>query len=112
MREATIRNCLRRMRFVGSRVQALAVIALMLLLPLGWLAQKKHPPGSPIDLNTATSEQLEQVPQIGAATAKSIIDFREKSGPFRKVDELLAIKSISQAKLEKIRSHVTVAPHP
>jgi competence protein ComEA len=100
------------MRFVGSRVQALAVIALMLLLPLGWLAQKKHPLVSPIDLNTATSEQLEQVPQIGAATAKSIIDFREKSGPFRKVDELLAIKSISQAKLEKIRSHVTVAPHP
>ena len=93
------------------RAGALVLFALILLLPLAALAQKKHPPTTPVDLNTATVEQLEQIPQIGAATARSIVNFREKSGPFRKVDELLAIKSISQAKLEKIRPYVTVAPH-
>jgi competence ComEA-like helix-hairpin-helix protein len=94
-----------------AKADALALFVVLLLLPLGALAQKKHPPAAPLDLNTATIEQLEQIPQIGAATAKSIVNFREKSGPFRKVDELLAIKSISQAKLEKIRPYVTVTPH-
>ncbi len=93
-----------------ASVLLLTLLALSLAFSFGAAAQKKHPPATPVDLNTATIEQLEQIPQIGAATAKSIVNFREKSGPFRKVDELLAIKTISPAKLEKIRPYLTVAP--
>jgi comEA protein len=74
-------------------------------------AQKKNPPAHPLDLNSATIEQLEQVPGIGPKTAQAIVDFRRKSGAFRHVDDLLAIKGISQRKMEMIRPYVTVT-HP
>lgn len=73
-------------------------------------AHKKKPPAHPIDLNTATVEQLEELPGIGPVTAKKIVEFREKSGPFRKVEDLLAIPRITKAKLEKLRPYVRVGP--
>ena len=74
-------------------------------------AQKK-PPAKPLDLNTATLEQLEQLPGIGPTTAKAIIEFREKGGPFQRVEDLRAIHGISKSKLEKLRPYLTVAPPP
>ncbi|MGB6266628.1 MAG: helix-hairpin-helix domain-containing protein [Candidatus Acidiferrales bacterium] len=70
-------------------------------------AQKKHP-AKPIDLNGATAQQLELVPGIGPATAQSIVRFREKSGPFQRVEDLLAIRGISRTKLEKMRPYLTI----
>lgn len=71
---------------------------------------KKHPPTKPINLNTATSAQLQELPGVGPVTAKAILDFRAKSGPFRRVEDLLAVHGISQNKLKKLRPYVTVAP--
>ena len=70
-------------------------------------AQKKHP-AKPVDLNGATAQQLELVPGIGPATAQSIVRFREKSGPFQRVEDLLAIRGISRTKLEKMRPYLTI----
>ncbi|MGH9724909.1 MAG: ComEA family DNA-binding protein [Candidatus Acidiferrales bacterium] len=72
-------------------------------------AQKKLPV-KPVDLNTATIAQLEQVPGIGPSRARAIVDLREKSGPFERVDELLAIRGINKARLEKLRPYVMVTP--
>ncbi len=69
---------------------------------------KKKPPEKPVDLNTATIEELQQIPEIGPATAKAIVNFRQKSGPFKRVEDLLAIPRISKAKLEKIRPYVKI----
>jgi competence ComEA-like helix-hairpin-helix protein len=74
----------------------------------GW-AEKK-PPAKPIDLNAATVEQLQQLPGVGPATAKAIVQFRQKSGPFKRVEDLLAIPRITKQKLEKIRPYVTTGP--
>jgi competence protein ComEA len=82
----------------------LALLA-VLLPPLA--AQEKKGP-KPLDLNTATVQQLEKLPGIGPVTAKAIVRFREKSGPFRRVEDLLAIRGITKKKLEKIRPLVTV----
>lgn len=71
---------------------------------------RKEPPAKPLDLNTATVEQLQQLPGIGLTTAKAIVRFREKSGPFRRVEDLLAIRGITKRKLEKLRPYVTVQP--
>jgi len=71
---------------------------------------KKHPPAKPIDLNTATLSQLEELPGVGPVTAKAILDFRAKSGPFKRVDDLLSVHRISQKKLDKLRPYVTVGP--
>jgi competence protein ComEA len=80
-----------------------------------WLAVawgQKRPPAKPIDLNTATIEQLQQLPGVGPSTAKAIVKFREKSGPFRRVEDLLAIRGITKLRLEKIRPYVTISPPP
>jgi competence ComEA-like helix-hairpin-helix protein len=69
---------------------------------------KKKPPSTPLDLNSATPEQLEQLPGIGPSAAQAIVNFRTKSGPFRRVEDLLAIRGISQRKLDELRPYVMV----
>jgi competence ComEA-like helix-hairpin-helix protein len=76
------------------------------------LAQGKQPPAHPLDLNVANVKELEQVPGIGPKTAQAIIDFRHKSGRFHRVEDLLAIKGISQRKLDKMRPYLKVTPPP
>jgi competence protein ComEA len=68
----------------------------------------KQPPSKPLNLNTATADQLAQLPGIGPKTAQAIVDFRKASGPFRRVEDLLAVRGISRRKLEAIRPYVTV----
>ena len=78
-------------------------------------AAKKKPPARPIDINAATIKELEELPGVGPATAKAIIQFRSKSGPFKRPEDLLAIHGISPAKFEKMRPYVKVgaaAPRP
>ena len=93
---------------------ALVIVFLALLIAsvgaLGISAAQKKPPAKPINLNTATIEELEQLPGVGPVTAKDIIQFRKKSGPFRSINDLLAIRRISKARLEKLRPYVTVGP--
>jgi competence ComEA-like helix-hairpin-helix protein len=71
---------------------------------------QKQPPAKPLDLNTATVEQLTQLPGVGPVTAKAIVDFRTKSGPFRRVEDLLAIRGITERRLKELRPYVTVQP--
>lgn len=86
------------------------IITLLLLLALYTVpAQaKKEPPSQPIDLNVASLADLEHLPGIGEHTAKEIIHFRQKSGPFENVDDLLAIHGISKQRLDRIRPYVYV----
>lgn len=64
--------------------------------------------GSVIDLNTATAEQLDTLPGIGPATARSILDERRRKGRFGSVDDLLDVRGIGEAKLAEIRPLVRV----
>lgn len=90
-------------------ITGIAVIFLCANLS-GAPAHKKKPPAHPIDLNTATVEQLEELPGVGPVTAQRIVAFRDKSGPFRKVEDLLAVPRITKARLEKLRPYVMVKP--
>jgi competence ComEA-like helix-hairpin-helix protein len=75
------------------------------------LAQgKKTPPAKPIDLNAATIKELEELPGVGPVTAQRIIEMRQKSGRFRRVEDLLAVRGISTKRLEALRPYVTVSP--
>lgn len=73
------------------------------------VAAKKLPPAKPLDLNTATAAELAQLPGVGASTAKAIVQFREKSGPFERVEDLLAIRGISARRLQQIGPYVKVS---
>jgi competence protein ComEA len=65
-------------------------------------------PAGPIDLNTATAEQLDSLPGVGPATATAIVDYRTHHGRFRSVDDLLEVRGIGEAKLEQLRDKVKV----
>jgi len=61
-----------------------------------------------LNLNTATVQQLDGLPGIGPVLAQRIVEFREKKGGFRRVEELLAVPGISERKWQEIRTLVTV----
>jgi competence protein ComEA len=62
----------------------------------------------PVNLNTATAEQLEALPGIGPATAQAIVSDREAHGSFGSVDDLDRVRGIGAAKLAQLRDLVTV----
>ena len=98
----------RRLTAPGLRVYLFLPLCCTLLLAQAAVS-KKRPPSAPLDLNTATAAQLEQVPGIGPVTAKAIVQFREKSGRFERIEDLLAIRGISARKLGQIRPYVTLS---
>jgi competence protein ComEA len=65
-------------------------------------------PGAPIDLNTATLEDLDMLPGVGPATAQAIVAHREEHGPFGVVEDLLEVRGIGDARLEALRDLVVV----
>jgi len=77
---------------------------------------EKGPPGDgkgagtqgPVDLNTATAEQLDDLPGIGPVMAKAIVAWREANGRFSSVDQLGEVDGIGPSRLEKLRALVKV----
>jgi len=60
-----------------------------------------------LDINTATKEQLLDLPGIGEVTANRILTYRAETGKFSNVDELRAIKGMSKKKIENLRPLIT-----
>ena len=61
-----------------------------------------------IDINRASPEDFEKLPGIGPELARRIVTFREKHGPFRRVEDLLAIRGIGNKKWKLIRANLRV----
>lgn len=63
---------------------------------------------SRVNINTATSNQLDSLPGVGPATSKAIISYRTRKGPFGKVEDLMNVPGIGPAKVAALRDFVTV----
>jgi competence protein ComEA len=59
-----------------------------------------------VNVNTATSEELELLPGVGAARAQALIALRKQRGGFKSVDELMDVKGIGEAGLARMRPYV------
>ncbi len=71
-------------------------------------AQAIHQPEQPVNINTATAEELVELPRVGPATAARIIEWREENGPFARIEELMNVQGIGERTFERIKPHVTV----
>jgi len=71
-------------------------------------AAPPHDPAEPVNLNTATVEQLDALPGVGPVTAAAIVAWRESHGKFTRVDQLGDVDGIGPARLEKLRGLVRV----
>jgi comEA protein len=68
---------------------------------------KKIPPPRSVNINTATQSELVRLPGIGDEYARRIIAFRSEHGRFAAVDDLIRVRGIGPARLEKLRLYVT-----
>lgn len=75
-------------------------------------AEATRPPETMIDLNRASTLELDALPGVGPVLAGRIIAHRERHGPFRHPEELLAVRGIGSRLFAKLRSRVTVGSGP
>jgi len=65
---------------------------------------------APVNLNTATAAQLETLPGIGKATAERILEYRQKNGSFKKVEDLMNVRGVGEKSFLKLKPLITVGP--
>jgi competence protein ComEA len=65
---------------------------------------------TPVNINTASAAQLEELPGIGPKTAQRIVDYRQKNGPFKKVEDLMNVSGIGEKSFLKLKPMVSVGP--
>jgi competence protein ComEA len=98
------------------RVIVLGILASAICAPLALSAQTPSEkaavarPVAPVNLNTATAQELETLPGIGAKTAELIVAYRTKNGAFKKAEELMNVKGIGEKSFLRIRALVVVTP--
>jgi competence protein ComEA len=66
-------------------------------------------PGALVNLNTASLTELQSLPGVGARTAERIVEYRQKNGPFKKIEELMNVQGIGEKSFLKLKPQITVA---
>lgn len=102
-----------------TRTCGALLVAFVLITPLAAAQQPGRPDraaapkaaaAAPLNLNTATATELAALPGIGAKTAERIIEYRQKSGGFKKVEELMNVRGVGEKSFLKLKALITVTP--
>ena len=96
----------------GWRRHALAFVAVATLAaaaPLAIAAPNADERPAVVNLNTATAGELEALPGIGPKKAEAIVEARKSRGGFKSVDDIVDVRGIGPAQLEKLRPHLRVS---
>ena len=97
-----------------TRILTAAIAAIALSAP-ALSAQTKAPAPqaaatatAPVNLNTATAEQLATIPGVGPKRAERLIDYRQKNGGFKKVEDLMNVSGVGEKSFLKMKPLITV----
>jgi competence ComEA-like helix-hairpin-helix protein len=90
-----------------------ALLALILLAaaaaPPAAAATPQAPPSAEkVNINSASADQLTALPGIGPSYAQRIVEYREKNGPFKRVEDILNVRGIGEKTFERIRERITI----
>ena len=61
-----------------------------------------------VNINTASAAELVTLPGIGAKTAGRILEYRQKNGPFKKVEELMNVRGVGEKSFLKLRNQISI----
>ncbi len=90
-----------------KKMIAIALVIAALMPGLASAKASKKQVSGQLNLNTATVEQLDQLPSMSAKKAQLIVDYR-KDKPFKSVDDLDNVKGFSPKGIDKIRAHISI----
>jgi len=97
------------MQFHGSSQRLTVSLVLVSLLVVSLLSPTVLAQGpQKVDLNRADQEELESLPGVGPHLAAQILDYREKLGPFQRVEDLMNVRGIGEKKFEQLKDLVKV----
>jgi competence protein ComEA len=99
-----------------NALSIVALASLVTLMPHVAAAQNKPPApaaakpaaAAVVNLNTASTADLQALPGIGAKTAERIVEYRQKNGPFKKVEELMNVRGVGEKNFLKLKPQLTV----
>jgi competence protein ComEA len=96
---------------VSALAKGVAMAGIVLAAAPALAARKGLPPGERVDLNRATVSELMRVPGVGERKAQAIVALRQRQ-PFRRVEDVLAVKGLGPAWLAKVKASLYVAAPP
>lgn len=76
--------------------------------PPGTTPNPAAPAGTPVNLNTATLDQLDTLPGVGPVLAQRILDYRTQNGPFTTIDQLQEVPGVGPKKFDSLKPHVRI----
>src|SRR5262245_55983428 len=93
--------------------KCLSILAVVACLAVTSFAQNPSPgsptkPAAMVNINTASSSELEVLPGIGPKVAARIVEYRKTKGPFKKIEELMNVQGVGEKSFLKLRPQLTV----